>query len=846
MVGAGSDEAARRRAMVVGRGGLGAALWCAVLVALGGCGADAVEPGGASADVSGDVGSNVDAGATDDAGDVAADGASGASTDALTDAPGDADDVVDSDADGGDVEDGDGTAVALPDIWTDASTPDTGTPDTGTPDTGTPDTGGPDTGTPDTGTPDSGTPDTGGPDTDMPDTGTPDSGTPDTGGPDTDTPDTGTPDTGTPDTGVPDTGTPDTGTPDTGVPDTGVPDAGTPDTGTPDAGTPDAGAPDTSAPDTGPTDAGPPTCKATWQGGRLVHGDAPPLVQVDPVCGLLSYGRYKARGDAQATHLLPDYSHAGYMGGGVAIPTVPVAKTLTPIAGDDRAQIQAAINAVSALKPDKNGVRGAVLLGKGTYQVDGTLTIAASGVVLRGAGQGAGGTVLVATKKAQHDLIRLQGGGSGWKKLAGTTTQVTSMAVPVGALSFQVTSAKGLKVGMTIAVRHTRNAAWIDLLGMGKYGWKPSGYSISHERRVVALSGNTVTVDIPLVDAIVAKHGGAEVFGVDFSSRIAQCGVEDLRLTSVYASATDEKHGWNAVRLSRVVHSWVRRVTAVHFGNAAVSIHGESSFNTIEEVAQLDPKSQVTGGRRYSFNVTDGIGNLFQRCYARDGRHNFVTGSGVTGPNVWLDSLSMKNNSDEGPHHRWATGLLFDSCMSAYFHVQNRKTSGTGHGWAGAQTLFWNVLATEGVRCDAPKGAMNWSVGAVGAKLQGTWAPEEPFGHFESHGKPVAVRSLYLAQLKDRLGQAAVAAVTLPQQSGRVWNLLNSWAGKAALASTIPTKPKTCAGIVAGSVCCAKSCGVCGGTGCGALPGGSTKCCSGAIKKANKSCAKSAPPCVIP
>jgi hypothetical protein len=41
-------------------------------------------------------------------------------------------------------------------------------------------------------------------------------------------------------------------------------------------------------------------------------------------------------------------------------------------------------------------------------------------------------------------------------------------------------------------------------------------------------------------------------------------------------------------------------------------------------------------------------------------------------------------------------------------------------------------------------------------------------------------------------------------------------------------------GIANGDVCCAKSCGRCGGSGCGELKGGSDKCCSGNIKKANK------------
>src|SRR5439155_21211596 len=57
---------------------------------------------------------------------------------------------------------------------------------------------------------------------------------------------------------------------------------------------------------------------------------------------------------------IEDYSNSGYMGGTVAIPDIPVKATVNPIAGDDTANIQAAINSVAALPLDANGFRGAV------------------------------------------------------------------------------------------------------------------------------------------------------------------------------------------------------------------------------------------------------------------------------------------------------------------------------------------------------------------------------------------------------------------------------------------------------------------------------------------------------
>jgi hypothetical protein len=46
-------------------------------------------------------------------------------------------------------------------------------------------------------------------------------------------------------------------------------------------------------------------------------------------------------------------------------------------------------------------------------------------------------------------------------------------------------------------------------------------------------------------------------------------------------------------------------------------------------------------------------------------------------------------------------------------------------------------------------------------------------------------------------------------------------------------------------VCCAASCGACGGSGCSSLPGGSEKCCQGKIKDSGVDCATHSAPCVV-
>jgi len=499
--------------------------------------------------------------------------------------------------------------------------------------------------------------------------------------------------------------------------------------------------------------------------------DQPYLAQL--VNGRLQYKLFANTGESNASNRLPDFSFAGYKGGGVALPNVPVRMTISALPGDNRAAIQAAIDAVSAMTPDGNGFRGALLLLRGRYEVRGTLNVRAGGVVLRGEGQDANGTVLVDTLATNHDaFLRISGSGSGFGETSGTRTAITSEYVGTGARSFTVASAGGYAAGDSVVVLRTPNQAWIDELAMGQFGWTASGYAIGHERTVTAVAGNSVTIDIPIVDALSARYGGGSLYKNNFPGRLALCGVENLRLESVYASETDEDHAWKAVVLSRVRDSWVTDVTARFFAYAAVSIEGRSIFNTVQQTAMLDHKSQITGGLRYSFNLDDSTHNLFQRCYARNGRHDFVTGSQTPGPNVFLDSLAERTNDDIGPHHRWATGLLFDNIKGGLIRVQNRGASGTGHGWAGAQTLFWNVNSSRTVKVESPRGAMNWGVGVVAATREGA-------GYWERYGERVEPRSLYLEQLEDRLGAGAVAQVTTAaQRTGTIWDALAAWAGE--------------------------------------------------------------------
>ncbi|MCW3466623.1 discoidin domain-containing protein [Chitinophaga nivalis] len=465
---------------------------------------------------------------------------------------------------------------------------------------------------------------------------------------------------------------------------------------------------------------------------------------------------------------IPDFSTVGYHSGEKPIPDVPVVKTISPVSGDNLAHIQAAIDDVAAL-PLKNGFRGALLLKKGTYSISNTLRVSASGIVLRGEGRGAADTRLVATRTAQHTLITVSGAGKP-TETAGTRKGITDNYVPIGAKSFNVESAAGFAAGDRIRLVKTPNDAWISLLGMAPYGWTTGAYTMHYFRTITAISGNKVTVDAPVVDPIDKTYGTGAIYKYTWPQQITEVGIENMRIESAYAAEEDENHGWTAITISNTENAWVRGVDAYYFGYGNVGVLGGSLRVTVIDCKMIDPKSQAVGGRKYPFLIDDGQLVLVRNCHARNGRHDYVTGSSTPGPNAFVHNTSELQRADNGPHHRWATGVLYDNVSgNGDLHVQNRKASGSGHGWAGSQCVFWNCTGRKFIVQQAPQ-HYNWAIGCKGiVTADGNWHDGNP-GVWESINTFVSPQSLYEKQLEDRLGNVVppCEAVAASSNDGNV------------------------------------------------------------------------------
>lgn len=459
-----------------------------------------------------------------------------------------------------------------------------------------------------------------------------------------------------------------------------------------------------------------------------------------------------------------DFSHAGYRGGGVALPVLTATIVVEPAPGDDGERIMAAIDLVSRLPMDAQGRRGVVHLAAGDYQVQGQLRIAAGGVVLRGAG-----ATITATGHDRRTLIVVRG-----EPVPSTSRDTRAVLgdVEAGALEVRLESVKGLSAGQRVNVRRPSTEGWIKALGMDAFvGWRPESRlnwkagsrDIVWDRVITAVHGDRVVLDAPLTTALEAAHGGGVLETAPSTARIAEVGVETLRLVSAHdpSRPTDEDHSWTAISLDNVEDAWVRDVTAEGFAGSMVDVGASARRITVQDVNAGAPVSEIGGLRRRVF-YTAGQQTLFLRCASEEGVHDFGVGHAAAGPNAFVDCMSRDAHGDSGTLESWASGVLFDGVKvrGGGLNLTHRGRDGQGVGWSAANSILWNCEATE-VAVMNPPGALNAAIGCRG-ELSGDGVREDPRvqpGRDFHRAAPQTPASLYRAQLEARLGAGALAAL---------------------------------------------------------------------------------------
>jgi hypothetical protein len=451
--------------------------------------------------------------------------------------------------------------------------------------------------------------------------------------------------------------------------------------------------------------------------------------------------KYDSRGNS-----IMDFSAAGYRGGGVKLPAVAVCQRLAPASGDSTARIQAALDSAT----------GAVVLASGEYDIAGTLSITRSGVVLRGEK----GAVIRLTGKP-HRFLEIHGEGT-WRE-EGIPAPVLDAYVPSGASSFRVRGASAFHPGDRVLVLRPVTPEWIHFMGMDTLvrdgepqTWIRAGSVIRTDRVIDSVDGDRVTLDVPLSDALDSQFTAASLVRYSFPGRINEVGVEGLRIEAPFEDTPITEPQYTVLRMDAVEDGWVRDLEIRETQNGIVVGPGAKRL-TLTNVRITHSAAHSGSAAPADFSL-QGTQILLDRCrVAGEGTWPVVTQAEVTGPLVVLNFTA--DHGGVAPHQRWATGLLVDGGKfpggterRPGLAFSNRSTAGSGHGWDIGWSVAWNV-SSPFLMVQQPPGAMNWCIGCMGTPVTAQGILN---GIFDSPGQIVEPASLYLQQLRDRIGPDAV------------------------------------------------------------------------------------------
>ncbi len=402
---------------------------------------------------------------------------------------------------------------------------------------------------------------------------------------------------------------------------------------------------------------------------------------------------------------LPDFSHAGYHRGEVALPAP--AKPDRSVRdygakGDGVADDSAAfLQAIAA--------GGVIDVPPGRYKITTILKISQSGVVLRGAGPAKStlffpqplndiepnwGATTEGRRTSNYSwsggFVSLQGDFRG-----DALTKVTAPAER-GSRRLQLASTTGLRIGQEVEIYQEDNER--NTLAAHLYSGDPGSTT-----KLLGRTRASLVVTIEAIDANVIVFDRPLRFDVRgewkptvrrFEPTVTEAGIEGLAFE--FPERPYEGHftelGFNPIALGKVAHCWVRNV---RFANLDSGIFISGKFNTVTDVVMESSRARDKGRRSQGHHgiYLSGDDNLFTRF---DIRMKFVHDLSVSHCAGNVISAGSGEDLTFDHHKRAPYENLYTDIDAGEGTEVWRCGGGRDLGkHCGARGTFWNIRAAR-------------------------------------------------------------------------------------------------------------------------------------------------------
>jgi len=455
---------------------------------------------------------------------------------------------------------------------------------------------------------------------------------------------------------------------------------------------------------------------------------------------------------------LPDFSHAGYHGGEVPLPAPAVVTDVKKLGAlgdgttDDTAAFRLAIAATSC---------GTIFIPAGRYLLTDTITIAKSGIVLRGAGIGR--TVLVIPRSLEQihgAKTSAEGTKSSWAFQGGFIEvrghddgqKLTHVTVPAkrGDNRLVLKSTADITPGAWVRLLMNDDPALgrhlhADLQDVAPTTRKEMKHLCDWVARVTAIDGDAIVLDRPLrLD--VRPEWQAEIWS--WRPTVEEVGIESLSFE--FAGVPKKKHlqeeGFNALDLHGVTNSWIRDVEVIDADNGLIL--GGCRFCTIEGfVARAAKRTGKETGHHTLWATGKSQDNLFTGFKIATIYHHELTVEGCSSGNVFERgsgvSLALDHHSN-APYENLFTEIDVGAPNRLWI-CGGREDRGPH---TAARTTLWNIRFSSGGKLPP---IPHWpQINVIGVPdCTAITTPDHEW--IEPSDEGVAPTNIYRAQLARRL-----------------------------------------------------------------------------------------------